>query len=297
MKNFYLHVGLPRCASTLIENIFLYPEHQGYSTLRNSGILPLPRVYKEFRRAYAKPVWTDELYARIRDYHIGPMLHHDAQGFFTSDEGLTGIHDRPNEPLPYADRAPFLNRLLEGLQPRIILLVRNQAQYVVSMYGLHLQNGGQMEFDDYVAAFPYAHLDWLKVADAYATAFGLDAVSVFPFEKDTYSGLDSSEPANFLEAIQRTMAIAQPIRLEDQLLVNPSLVPKYHQAQLTINRGADATTVDIPKTEAAYHNATRETPLTPHQVNAILARYSDSNRELFARFMPGFDSTIYQPAS
>ncbi|PIW29035.1 MAG: hypothetical protein COW30_05895 [Rhodospirillales bacterium CG15_BIG_FIL_POST_REV_8_21_14_020_66_15] len=189
-----------------------------------------------------------------------------------------------------------LRRLCEGFDLRLLLLVRNQARYVVSMYGLHLQNGGQTGFNDYVAAFPYAHLDWLRVANTLAEFVGTDAVTVMPFEKELYPASGSSN-GNFLEAFQNAMAISRPVKLETLPLVNPSLVPKYHATKLRANQGDDAegAAATIPEGDAAYYSASKESPLSPEQAKAIMARYADTNRELFARYMPDFDATAYQP--
>lgn len=297
MKPFYLHVGLPRCASTLIEHAFLSPKYEGYRRLRADDILPVQRLYMEFRRAYAATEWNEDLFGRLQDYHISPLHHHEARAFFTSDEGLTGIDDKADRPLPFLDRAPFLARLLDGFDTRIILLVRHQARYVVSMYGLHLQNGGTMDFADYVAAFPLDRLNWLAVAETYAAAFGDDAVTVIPFDKELHPASDGA-PNDFLDAFQRTMNVSAPVPLDGMPLVNPSLRPEFFDAQLRLNRGeTPSQSVDaIPEGEAAHFNATGKSPMTAAQADAIMTTLSDSNRSLFARFLPDHDVKAYLPS-
>tara|TARA_B100000965_G_scaffold187258_1_gene156279 strand:+ start:27204 stop:28106 length:903 start_codon:yes stop_codon:yes gene_type:complete len=296
LNPFYLHVGLPRCASTLIEHAFFSPKHEGYRQLRSDGILPLQRLCMEFRRAYALAEWTEDQFSLLWDYHISPLHHHDSPAFFTSDEGLTGIDDQAGHPLPYLDRAPFLTRLLNGFDVRIILLVRHQARYVVSMYGLHLQNGGTTDFATYVADFPVHRLNWLAVAEAFASAFGEDAVTVIPFDRELHPAKEGA-PKDFMEAFQRSMNVSAPIPLSDMPLVNPSLRPEFFDAQLRLNRGEASSLEEgaVPEGEAAHFNATGKSPMTETQSTAIMASMSDSNRELFARFMPQYDAGLYQP--
>ena len=301
MKDAYVHIGLPRCASTLIENFFQHAHRAGTNALRASDILALPRLYMELRRAAGEPEWDDEFCTYLRDYHLVPMLGHEAKGFFVKDESLTFVNNQDfDAPTVYLDRMQFLPKLFEGFRPRLLLLVRNQARYLVSLYGLHLQNGGQMDFVDYVDGYPLARLDWLAVAEAAADAVGEENLTVLPFEREVYAA--SEFPAgDFLAALQHVMGVADPVDLGDLPLVNPSLSPKYYAAQLAINHAGDCAAAEgdaaIPDGDQAYLWEESESPLTPDRAARVLDSVTQSNAGLFARFMPDFDPAFYHPGA
>lgn len=302
MKVVYVHVGLPRCASTLIENYFQIPHREIYNALRCTNILPLPRLYKELRRASSDLVWSDELCTRLRDYHLLPMLDHEAEAFFVSDESLSFVNNQiPEAPLVYPDRARFIPRLFDGFRPHVCLVVRNQASYIVSLYGLHLQNGGTMDFDSYIAAYPMKHLDWLTVAEAYADSVGMDNLTVLPFEKAAYA-TPGAIASDFLEAMQLAMGVKKTVALGSLPLVNPSLAPRYFPAKLAMNRATDpaaaaAAKAAIPEGNEAYLRRSAESPLSDEKTAEILDTFSAANEELFARFMPHLDGAFYQPGN
>lgn len=300
MKTFHVHIGLPRCASTLIETMFLFPQHEGYRVLRESGILPLPRLFNELRRAYRSREWDDEFLGHLRDYHVAPLLSHDTDTFFVSDEGLTGIDDEVDQPTHFRHRATFLANLLDGFQTRALLLVRKQPGFIVSMYALHLQNGGTLDFDAYLESFPVERLDWLAVAEVFADTIGEENLTVIPFEKALHPG-NGSAATNFLDAVQESLGVTGPVRLEDLPLVNPSLAPRYFPAKLAENRatanGRQPKQSEIPETVAAFEKSTGDKVIADDKAEEILTRFSNSNRQLFSRFMPGYDASFYQPGA
>jgi hypothetical protein len=297
MKRFYLHVGLPRCASTTIERVFQNPEFTPYHRLIENGIKPLPRLYKEFRRAVGDPVWTDRHLGHFKDYHIEPARNDDARGFFVSDEGLTNVAEEKGAPVVYADRASFMGRLLEGFDTRIILVVRRQANFLVSLYSLHLQNTGTLEFGEFVDRLPPESLDWLRIADAYAEVFGPDKVVVVPLERSMYP--DGEGYSDFFAKIQGTMELGNPVELSEIPVMNASLNPILFAAQMWINR-----TITPPEGAKLIHNILVEnlpkdvsgsSPLSAESTQQLQARYADSNQELFSRYLPGFDPAPYMP--
>ena len=292
MKSLYLHIGLPRCASTAIETEFVFPGRIPYEALRRSGVKPLIRLYKEFRRALATPRWNDVFGKRLRDYHLEPLLtpgaDEETRGYFVTDEGLTHISDLPGDPSIFADRARFCGKLFEGFKPLVLMMVRNQVSYVESYYGLHVQKGGTKSFDDYYADFPLDRFDWLPVADAYAQVFGEENVKVFPLERKLYGG-PGLPYDDFIHALSATMGVEENINGDDLAMFNPSLDGRLLPAQVEINRafGAeiakgvlDILIAHVPKERGATLNL-----LTVEQGQAIREKFADSNKELFRRFM------------
>lgn len=300
MKSIYLHIGLPRCASTVIETEFVYPGRKPYEALRRNGVKPLLRLYKEFRRALATPRWNDVFGKRLRDYHLEPLLAPDAdaevRGYFVTDEGLTHISDQPDDPSIFADRAQFCSKLFEGFSPTVLMIVRNQVSYVESFYGLHVQNGGTKDFDTYFADFPLDRFDWLPVADAYADAFGTENVKIFPLEEKLYA---DAPYADFIQALLAAMSADEGITSECLTLFNSSMNAQLLPAQVEINRTFDAETAKsvaqiladkIPKERGKSQNL-----LGPDAAQSVREKFADSNKELFQRYMPGFAMDGYLP--
>jgi len=304
LKSIYLHIGLPRCASTLIEEVFNGPQYDLYKALRASGIKPLTHLYRELRKGVARPKWGETLLTKLREQYILPLVNDSdygdsSRGYFVTDEGLTFVNDKKGNRGVHGDRAPFMARLLEGFQARVILIVRNQVSYIESCYGLHIQNGGKLDFETYFRDFPLENLDWLDVADTFAQVFGEQQVSVFPFEPRCYDAEDVPY-ANFMDAICKAMGIEQPVDMERLPLANPSLDPKLLPAQLEINRTFEPETASeirkilcraVPKPRGASPSLLRG-----EEIESVRRRYAETNNLMFDRYMPQFDRTPYMPA-
>lgn len=302
VKSIYLHIGLPRCASTAIETEFVYPGRKPYEALRRSGVKPLLRLYKEFRRALATPRWNDVFGKRLRDYHLEPLLAPDAEsevrGYFVTDEGLTHISDQPDDPSIFADRAKFCGKLFEGFKPTILMMVRNQVSYVESLYGLHVQNGGTKDFTSYYESFPLERFDWLSIADVYAQVFGEENVKVFPLERQLY-GNSSLPYDDFVHALIAAMGIDERINSDNLALLNPSLDRNLLPAQVEINRVFEPEiargVLDILISHASKRRGATLDLLSPDEVQDIREKFHGSNKELFQRFMPKVPMDGYLP--
>ena len=297
MKNFYMHVGLPRCASTLIEYVFFKPEYDPYQCLIRAGINPLSRLSIDLRRTAELPHITDEMCQQARDHYLPPLLNDDYRGYFVSDESFTAFKDTKGAPTVFADRARFTERFLEGFQPRVILVVRNQVSIVESYYGLHIQNGGTMPFLDYFSQFPVENLDWLPIADAFAAAVGEENLSVVPFDRATYG--EAAPYNDFFDALFEIMEVEDRVSLADMPVANQSLDPDLFPAQIRANRELDPESAKkvfmilyetFPKPLGKTMNL-----LTEDQKKSLRHRFQQSNETLFRRFMPSFDGTSYLP--
>ena len=301
MKSIYLHIGLPRCASTLIETEFVYPGHLPYEAMKRSGVKPLMRLYKELRRGLSRPRWNDIFCNRLRDYHLTPLLGgegDEVRGYFVTDEGLTHISDMVGEPSIFEDRARFCGKLFDGFQTTVLMMVRNQVSYIESLYGLHVQTGGTKNFDSYYADFPLDDFDWLPVVDAYAEVFGQENIKVFPLERQAYAAED--QPLDdFVHGLLDAMDVDEKINGADLSVFNSSLDARLLPAQVEINRTfppeiakevQKILSIKAPKERGAAQNL-----LTEDQAQAIREKFAASNRELFARFMPGFSPVGYLP--
>ena len=298
MKTLYAHVGLPRCASTLIENLFLIDgafDKFGINPYRHfiaQGMTPLTRMYKITRREAGKVEWGDEIFNLINDYILTPARRSEMDRFFFSDEALTEIGETGDAPLIYPSRADFLGRLFEGFDVRVILVVRQQATYLMSRYGLHLQNGGRSGLIEYIDCYDTSRLDWLKIANRFADVFGESNIRVVPFEGSLY---DDVEATDFLDYLQTEMQVADKIGLASLPLVNPSVPPEYFETQLRVNRG-ELLPEAMPDAMTQRQQRQRDfrfSAAVTDRLMRIQESFAESNAELFRRYMPEFNASHY----
>lgn len=298
LKRLYMHIGLPRCASTLIEHVFFEPKYEPYNRLLAAGVSPLTQLSREMRRNASTPRWRSSLCRRLREHHLLPLQNDEHRAYFISDESLTFFEDKPGAPTVFADRAMFTSRFHEGYDPHVILIVRNQVSYLESFYSLNLQNGGTQDFQTYVSQFPLDNLNWLPVANAFADAVGEKNISVIPFETKAYG--KNAPYSDFFDALFRIMEVDHPMSLSEMPVANRSLDPDMIPVQLRANRELDAQSAKIvfailcetfPKAPGKPMNL-----LTPEQADAVRNLFRPSNEELFKRFMPKFDSAAYFPS-
>ena len=299
-KKFFFHIGLPRCASTMIETEFLVPDHLGHDRLRASRILPLRNLHDALRQCAGKPTWEDPLIHWVIDQCIAP--HADdpaADAFFSSDEGLTLTYSETTAPPDLNHRADSLARMLDGFEPTLILLVRNQVAYIQSLYGLYLQSGGTAEFPAFVNSLALGAMDWYAVAESYARVFGRERLVVLPFERDVYAR-SGAPHADFLAALQATLCIAQPLALADVRTYNPSLpvvlMPVQQQINEALDRDSAIRVADIIRSSVTRQAVAEASLFDADQANQVRRAFARSNAALFETFLPGYDGTSYQPA-
>lgn len=298
MKPFYFHIGLPRCASTTIETEFLIEGNAGHDRLRAEGIKPL-RALHDALRSQAGTQWDDQLLEQIHGKFIAPdIADPSAAGFFTSDEALTLTYSEEMTPPDLDARARALARLMIGTDPSLIMLVRNQPDYIVSLYGLHLQSGGSKEFPAFVNDLKLGALDWFAVAEAYAGVFGRDRIKVFPLEAECYAG-GQAPYGDFIAAVQGVMGISRPLPLAEVKVYNPSLPTLMMPVQQQINAVVDPATArriaDIIRSSLKPGMVAKAYLLAPEQANHVRTAFARSNRALFEAYMPDFDATPYLP--
>ena len=325
---FFLHVGLQRCASTLIEHAFLDPQHHVSQQLRQAGVEPLLDLHLYLRDHRGDAFWTDAFVADLRANHM-PPANGNVGGYFLTEEGLSATWLESGPGIDVAGRAHCLAALLVGFDARILMLVRDQASFVRSLYALHLQNGGQLGFAEFVKGIPQSALDWHSLVGYFVDAFGAGAVQVVPYNAECFQAQTSPYPG-FVSALQGLMGVAEPTEVPRNHLYNPSIKTPFLPMQLSANRtvpseiaGAVSDLLRSGVTEpvaimrdirgrwgreaAAELRQAFNTGMVAQAANdaagfddtaatAFLARYADSNRAMFAAFMPDYDPAPFLAA-
>lgn len=322
-RKIYIHVGLQRCASTLIEHAFQNPIQPISAKLRECGVLPLIDLHRFLGQHRQDSHWSEAFVGQVRAQFIDPLLNDDAwPAAFLTEEGLsiTCLPDGPG--IDVAARAGYLKTLFEGFDTTVILLVRDQTSFVRSLYALHLQNGGTVGFETFLTNIPERALNWRALADIYADVFGAECLQVLPYNAAAYPK-DSASVTGFLAALQRTMGVEEPLEVPRNHLYNPSIKTPDLPIQLAANRaleptlaaqvgkylrsgmtkpyeimrairnelgGPAATEVRAAINTGSVDDARSDaTPFSLTDPTAFLERFSDQNRILCETYMPGYN--------
>lgn len=248
------------------------------------------------------------------------------RGFFLTEEGLSASWLADGPGIDIKARARHLAALLDGFDVRVLLLVRDQASFVRSLYALHLQNGGTQGFSEFVGGIPLSALDWLDIARTYQDSFGQEAVRVIPYNAECYQ-LGMPPYPGFLSAVQGAMGILDPVEVPRNHLFNPSIKNDLLPLQLAANRALVPTlandvsallrsgvTEPVRVIQSVRQNRGREdaasvraalavkvvkqaieeaTPFSAEEQRAYLANFNAGNRDMFAQFMADYDASAF----
>lgn len=297
MKKFYLHIGLPRCASTTIETAFLMPDEEGTRRLTDSRVEPLRGLHDDLRAAAFEPDWTTEFRDQLHARHLADSLANPhLAGLFTSEESLSLTYSEEGQPPDLTARAQFMHDLLQDFETTIFVVIRNQVSYIESLYGLHLQHGGTIEFIDFVNGLAMDTLNWHAIIQTYADVFGKDRMIVVPLEPAVYAN-SSTRHLNFVDALQRMMMVTVPLPADDIKTFNPGLPRVLMPVQVQINQELDKASAirvaEIIRT-SLKKGVIPDLPLFGQgQQDYIKSVFAETNRKVFEDFMPDFDPEAY----
>ena len=323
----FIHVGLQRCASTLIEHAFQAPDQPVSRELRDRRILPLTDLHLFLRDRRADAFWTDAFVTEVRESYVLPVLEDENwRAAFLTEEGLsvTCLPDGPG--IDVAARARHLKAMFDGLNVTVMLVVRDQVSFLRSLYALHLQNGGTSGFQDLADAIPDRALNWCALADIYAEVFGREGICVVPYNAEAYAGGDP-QVTGFLAAMQSVMGIEAPQDVPRNHLYNPGIKTADLPLQLAANRGlvpelaarvSDLVRSGVNKPfdilqtikgELGREQATEvrtalnartvdemkaeAAPLSGADANSFLSRFEAGNRELCETYMPRYEASPF----
>ena len=136
MTTVFLHIGMPKCASTSVQNFF----HRNDEIHRRNGTC-YPRLYREesgyFSHRPLHDLSVDAFEAAVNDIRREAIEHNCHNIFISSEEFLNSLWDR---------EATFslistLNRAFGAKNVRILSLLRNQVELVESSYAQFLYAG------------------------------------------------------------------------------------------------------------------------------------------------------------
>lgn len=150
-----LHVGFSKCASTYLQaffeghpNIFLVNQSHFFAPLDHSGykdgVVPYQRLFKSAQATQVK-LESDE-------HIVLPLIHPVLCARATTLDSIVEVSGR-----------------IKAVQPdaKIVLVIRNQVDLIVSRYSQYIMGGGKYTFDHFVSEFINCSLDGINYFQNY----------------------------------------------------------------------------------------------------------------------------------
>ncbi len=287
MKQFHMHVGSERCGSTLIQSFF--NEANVGQVFARFGVRYDAQIYLAIGELIPFMETDEARFRVVRERHIVPYMTTGPDRIFSTHEVFLGLdHEKAG-----ANSTEFmcdcLQKLLEGFDVRPLIVFRRQDTFIESLYNQLLKRGETREFSKFLEDLPLENYRWDRVADIFAERFGKGHVSVIPFEKGITAtgGYD-----NYLNAIFGVLEMPVNVDMATVPVMNPSLAPRALEVQRQANMSltgdeahnlANWLELNVPKRPSDSHVLLNGT-----QRMRILDFYADSNRRLFAEYMPKY---------
>ena len=226
MPKLIVHVGMPKCGSTLLQkSIFPFLQHTLYVADRD-GYDPV----KNF--SFSQAISAKDFYASFGRKLDAEKITHNPK--FIEMQKLIKAHPRPvllsNENFVMPSNCLRMNipgsEFRDGLEPedivrilkllsddiQIVLIIRRQWDWLGSWYQERVKKYETRKFSDMIGSDDFTttlrRLDYCNVITQYANAFGSENVKVIPFE------LLTSDPLEFKKRVEVAIGdVAQSVPL------------------------------------------------------------------------------------
>lgn len=217
MENLLIHIGYQKTGSTWLQKVLFNADSSVFQPLspKRSGHSPLARPFFAGNDGYLVPPceWKKEhvlvpLEKHLLEHPLSPgkvpVLSHErlAGNAHASGFDAQTIADRLKSCFPHA---------------RILIVIREQRSYILSIYHQYLSKGGNLSLKQYLntpyegkrPGFSPHHINYLPLIKAYCQHFGKHQVLTLPFE------LLQKQPEEFISQISAFNSVS--IQLEETL--------------------------------------------------------------------------------
>jgi hypothetical protein len=187
-KMIYLHIGTHKTGSTIIQN-YLRKYQQNLITNDSIYYLPLDPIFKTI------PGLDEESSAIVtacrKKFLTQIKVYEKKQptSYIMSYEGFSGSvrHGYINSGVV----ASMLAKIFQGYDIRIIVYLRQQDQFIESMYTQLIHQGESLSFPEYLETLSQQSFNWLTLLKSYAKVFGKESLYVKPYSREYLPEHDS----------------------------------------------------------------------------------------------------------
>lgn len=295
-RRLVLHIGAHKTASSLVQ-----------ATLRRDAAELRARGLDAVHR---QPIMNSSFHEGVRELVQGKSRPHspddDRRSFAELVDGTQGnvlltnedFFETFNRPQFYQHIGPALEHVCDVVgtrDVRVVLYVRNQIDYVESLFMHHIHLGHQRDFDTFLAKYLDFDLSWKRVLDDIASVVGRENVVGIPYESIKRVGA-----SDFYQTFLSVCGITDPTGLaisEDESL-DRSANRSYSQDALEIasvvnplldKEGRNALRKFLQR---KYSTAThpRAVLVPDGQRREIRERLRPDNERLFAEYLSDWDA-------
>ncbi len=276
MPDAWIHIGAPKCASSLIQGMLNEPE---ISEL----------VKPEYQPQACKVIQSHTPCKDFEDYYYRQILDGIREMIPKKDclfslENLFGMMTHSEN--CYESSKQVIEYLWKDFDIHIFMYVRRQDTLLESWYSQDVKRGELRSFDEYILESEWNNFHWDAIAENYSS-FDL---TVRPFES---SVLKTGGYEDFTDALFKWLGA--DVTIDNLPVVNPSLSPGGLEVQILANEKLTKKQSYDLSLWLERHAA--KDPDTPHDLwgdsTEFLKRFEDSNKRLFTTYMPEFNGDYY----
>lgn len=152
-----LHIGLGKCASSSLQVIW-----DQSSNYKMHSVTNLTNIVSNILAENSDDL--DLALHKIKGIEIGPLEFDDNNVNVLTSEGITFsyISDFKHGKLTYL-KQKSLAALLDGVCTKVLLLVRDPKEWILSAYSQHIKEGGSLDFGDYLVRARHSLLNNLDL--------------------------------------------------------------------------------------------------------------------------------------
>ncbi len=152
-----LHIGLGKSASSSLQIIWDQPSNYKMLSVTN-----LTNIVSNILAENSDDL--DLALHKIKGIEIGPLEFDDNNVNVLTSEGITFSYssDFKHGKLTYL-KQKSLAALLDGVCTKVLLLVRDPKEWILSAYSQHIKEGGSLDFDDYIVRARHSLLNNLDL--------------------------------------------------------------------------------------------------------------------------------------
>lgn len=196
MKKLTLHLGLHRCASTLVQNMLRANRQvlaeEGIAVLLRSEMESDPTI--DMRRWHRRGPRDPRMWGKVQSF-ADQLSRQDADHIVVSEENLIGLMPGREDWALY----PLLPNLLHHIKAlssrfdlQLRFLLRSPDRFLESIYAFQVSRGLALDFKAFRARFPDGTFDWQHLEKIVAAAGLTDHAQFAMIDRETSSGLRDS---------------------------------------------------------------------------------------------------------